>query len=154
MKRLLNDPRWLGAVTTLMLVGISWLAARDFVPAWLWFEVRSVHVADVSPFGDPVMQVDRRIHRRFHGEWHVTVRREIGNTLTTVCNAGGESEYVPGAVLPETITLSWWMRARPEDCRLIRPGLYRVDTRWRISAGPFGVKEVAVTSNTFRVLDR
>lgn len=134
---------------------IAWVAGvqlyhwiEDMTPAAAWFEVRSITVSD-SQAGNPIiMDVDRAIHHPFRAKWVVSVRRMTERGLEKVCSVSGENDYKVESVLPEPLTLNWWIDGAP--CALT-PGHYRLDTAWVLDVTGYPPKAVSAQSNIFLV---
>lgn len=126
------------------------LAPLFLVPASLWLKVSAVRVSDTT-VGEqpPAMYVDRVIYRKFSADWIVTVRRRgPSGGFSVFCEVHGKSNYLPGADLPDRLTLDWWLNSR--TCRMTA-GEYLVHTTWRLNLlGPLS-REISVTSNVFTV---
>lgn len=137
---------WTGLLVAAWVV----LSLPSILPAALWLEVRSVEVADTRVGLDPDMVVDRTVRQPFLGSWNVDVERKVGSgRYVLVCTARGQNSYAPDNDLPTPLRLTWW--TYPTDCTPTQPGIYRVETRWRIRlpGGPY--KELLVYSNDFTV---
>ena len=129
-----------------VLLVLGFLAALAWTqwPAWWWFEVAKVQVANARYTMEIPMEVDRVIRRPFQGAWLVTVRRWTDKGWEAHCNAAGTSNYRPDAQLPEKLTLLWWTDG---VCNTMPVGKYVVDTSWRINSAQI----VRNSSNIFEV---
>ena len=118
------------------------------------FDVREVHVEDVTVGEVPAMRVDRTISRDFIGRWQVTIRKVENDGLANVCEAEGAwRTYVQGAKLPDDLDLEWWTEGKcAPPVHEYDPGQYFVSTTWTVSIGG-GDAVVASTSNVFEVTE-
>lgn len=154
MRRLLGIQSPVGAVSdaawwrVIMLAWAAVLVAPQIVglvPASWWFTVTSVRVDDAVVGADPVMHVEREIHRPFTAAWSAEVEQLLrSGGFVLVCRGAGESNYAVDNRLPDPLTLTWWVSPK---CRL-GPGQYRIATKWRLETG----QTVNATSNTFEVM--
>lgn len=133
------------------LVAAAWLLWLGVVHLWpgsWWFDVRRVVVFDAPAGVEILMEVDRVIHRDFVADWSAIVRRWTDGGWTVECVGRGKSNYVPGAALPDPLTLAWWTDGA---CPTLPPGRYFVSTIWTIRGGGLPDKVVQVASNVFAV---
>jgi hypothetical protein len=130
----------------MLLISFSYLPA--FMPTWMWFEVREVHIDDIVVGETIHLEVLRTIRRPFRGTYTASVQKFEGDGWASYCAGTATALYDTDAVLPDAITLDWW--TYPAQCQPEEAGLYRVKTQWLINAG-LTVKEVRATSNTFEI---
>ena len=136
---------WGPTIGALLIVLGAWGAMHWPASWWLRNAVTFVHDAQV---GAPVfMDVEREIRRPFLAEWTVIVRKLENNGWSVACTAHGKGNYLPGAALPDPLTLEWWTDGQ---CSHPPPGRLYLTTIWRID-GPAGKRPVVVTSNVFEV---
>ena len=84
------------AVVTALFLAVIYLW-----PAWWWFEVNKVQVANAQFTQDIPMEVERVIKRPFQGAWLVTVRRWTNKGWEAHCYASGMNNYRQDAKLPD-----------------------------------------------------
>lgn len=143
---------WTMALSMFAAVLLWWILAVLPTSTW-WFEAHSLAIPD-SVYGEEIiLDVERDIHRQVSGEWTVVVRRLRDGGWSQYCVARGTSDYVPGARLPEPLTLDWWTEGR---CSRLSPGTYIVTTSWVFEPRftPTDRASPPLTSNPFRVLPR
>lgn len=140
------DSMWMFAAMAIWLVVL--LIIHSWPASW-WLEVRDVRVSDAGVNEPVVMAVDRSVNRSFTATWTVVVRRWEFEGWSVACQTTSQSNYEPGAVLPERLTLSWWTSGA---CADLKPGRYSMTTIWRIDPPPFlPTKMITVKSNIFEI---
>lgn len=136
------------------LIAVLWLLAyitAHLWPASYWLEVRSVRVSDATTSTQPLLYVDRTIHRPFQGTWNVTIKRLDLHQEIVACAENARVFYEPKHRLPPVITLGWWTNG---TCTALPPGFYVVDTIWEIRENVLMPdKSVRTTSNVFEIRD-
>lgn len=130
-----------------MLSMVSLIEYRYRAHSDKWLVVRSVNVPDVVAGIEPTLLVERTIVAPFWGDWVATIRRFDDRGPVIVCSGSGRSNYAVDAQLPSPLPLGWWMG---RECPLA-PGVYRLDTTWKISPPGYPAKIVHRSSNIFQV---
>lgn len=144
LRRAINALAIFGAAS----VPLYW-APKVVPPASWWFEVHEVHVEDARA-GEPVeVRYTRTIHRRFRGEWLVSVKVVSADGVQEACQGEGKTIYTPDAVLPVPLTLEWFTAG---GCADLPAGSYVANAQWNLMLPwPFGSRQVERTSNVFVV---
>lgn len=136
------------ALTVLWAGVLLWAGAVAALPTSLWLDVRSVEVDNTQHGHKPILKVERYISQNFNGRYTVDVEQmsEEGS-FHVVCTASGRTNYRTDASFPDPLDLDWW--TYPVKCDLA-PGVYRIDTSWEITVGPFMPnKYTSMMSNVF-----
>lgn len=141
---MMSDKRW--SQVLILLWGL-FLVSWAFPASW-WFEVPRLRVMDGVAGAPIVMEVDRKIHRPFSGEWSVLVRKKRGEHWVVACPSYGMGNYRPDAELPEPLTLNWWTDGA---CPTLVAGTYLMTTSWSIYPTYLPKKWVQITSNEFTI---
>jgi hypothetical protein len=111
-------------------------------------DVKTMIVNNTRTGASPILVVERHINQEFVAEWTVTIR-EVGEAgLSVVCVGRGRSHMSPKTLLPNPISLDWWIGHN--TCKLT-PGQYRLDTSWEIIGETNRV--IRTNSNIFQVYD-
>lgn len=122
---------WLGTA-----VAVFW--ALQFVgtviPVSIWMDVRRVEVVEPVYEGETIrLIIDRTINRDFDGEFSVTVRNSSTNVV--VCTGFGNLRYRTTAMLPDPVTLQWWVNSG-QPCGNLPVGSYEMVTEWVVKWSP------------------
>ncbi|MEM7303345.1 MAG: hypothetical protein AAF468_19875 [Pseudomonadota bacterium] len=138
----------------ILLLGWLWLLSQTLPIQHYWFEVDSVFVLGAPIGSQPVLIVDRTVHRPFEATWTAEVQRYTADGWETVPFAYNSATnlYSPGEALPkgDRLNLAWWIN-KPV---FLPAGIYRIETRWTLNLGFFGSRVVSNMSNAFRVYVR
>jgi hypothetical protein len=130
-----------------------WLTSpqfEDFLAA-RWLEVENV-VVTPRPQGQPIVTMDRKIHRPFTATWVTTIRRQEGVGFVPVCRHSGQNDYLPDTVLPQVPDLNWFLGVPPQEpCGRVTAGRYKVSFVWIIQAGSSRQHTVRAESNLFTI---
>ena len=120
------------------------------LPTTLWYELRSVHVADAIAGGDPAVDIDRTIRRSVYGDWYLSVWQVNAAAPPTLhCSARGANNYRAGALRPRGRGLvAYWMDGAV--CPLAE-GRYFATISFRFYPPYFGTKTAEIDSNVFTV---
>jgi hypothetical protein len=117
---------------TLMAAVVAFLF---LTPAGFWFRVDRMDVLDAATAGQITIDYDRTIRRDFHGEWRATIRRQRDNGWEVVCSTDWTpNDYQIDAVLPEPVTLEWFLWTDPQ-CYQLGPGAYEASVTWVVNPG-------------------
>lgn len=120
------------------------------VPPEAFMTVESIEVRDTPEGEDPLVWVDRQVHRTFFAEWDVWVLDAASGELVENCDGHGRNDYHPTNVMPRPLNLfAWWM-LRSEPCNL-DVGSYFVRTIWHLRAEDGFTRMVRADSNVFRI---
>ena len=124
-----------------------WLA-----PASLWFDVRSLQVAQESPGAVPTVSIDRNIRWSFAGAYTVDVR-DFG-TGNIACGGGGSHQYLGGLTGIRAFNLVDFA-GEDASCAALPPDTYTVEACWTVLYPLWGglpPKTVCIRSNPFEVV--
>ena len=150
-------PAW-GVGGMLALLAVFFVAPAIVplvVPMSRYYELKSVTVEDATVGTPSRMIVDRTIHRDFRGHFEIEIMRAVGSEFAVMWECGPHASdwrwYRDEAVLPDDLTLDWWLGIPPNrECRLA-PGTYKIMTTI-YARGPLGaVLSTTTESNVFRV---
>lgn len=147
-----GERRWWMLIATAWVLLLMASSMRSVLPASYWYDAGDVFVFDTIEGVDATIAFDREIRRAFKGEYIVTIRRITERGPVQHCTIKGESVYSTDAVMPDPITMSWWLFPERERCDF-PPGRYRMTTLWRIFVGD-DVKQVKRASNIFTVAEK
>lgn len=137
---------WPGIFAALLVV--AFLGVLQFWPASYWLDVRAVRVDSGPDSAKLGIVVVREVKREFSATWTVTIRQWDGGWVV-VCNAHGDSTFIPQAKFPKNLNLQWWTAGQ---CLPLATGKYQIKTVWKIDGlGLVPDKQVSVDSNVFEV---
>lgn len=144
--------KWINFIPWIIILVVGYGAIANFtrsiVPNSHFMEITMKIVNDTRTGVSPILVVERFINQEFVAEWTVTVR-EVGDAgLSVVCVGRGRAHYSPKTLLPNPVSLDWWIGHN--KCQL-RPGRYRIDTSWEIIGETNRV--LRSNSNIFQVYD-
>lgn len=151
-------PAWgVGGALAILAVFVGGpLVVPLFMPMGLFYEMRSVTIADTTAGVSPRVIVDRTIHRDFRGRYEVEIMRAEGAEFSVWWECGSHVSdwrwYREDAVLPPNMDLDWWMGIPPNRECVLPPGTYKVRTTL-YALGPFRAElSTTVGSNVFKVM--
>ena len=127
---------------------------RNNIPVMAFFEVYEVFVPDHIVGSNPTLIYNRDIKQPFYGRFTIEVQELTYNssnhfTLKTVCTATGAHTYTPTTFVgPREVTWNWFME---DQCDIIQPGTYRLNTTWSVIPEEFSPKTAVNVSNAFTV---
>lgn len=129
---------------------------KENAPASNWLTVENITIPAFHEDEDPVIIVDRTIHKGFYGVWAVDFEEVTNAGVIYTCGFQGRADYSTNAVLPNPLHLSWWVYEKNNSlstCMEKAPaGTYRLCTTWRIYPEGYPEKRVKACSNIFEVL--
>ena len=144
--------KWINFIPWIIILVVGYGAIANFtrsiVPNSHFMEIKTMIVNDTRTGVSPILVVERFIKQEFVAEWTVTVREVSDAGLSVVCVGRGRSHYSPKTLLPNPISLDWWIGHN--TCNLT-PGRYRLDTSWEIIGETNRV--IRSNSNIFQVYD-
>jgi hypothetical protein len=151
---------WRQAAAGFLLAAFAYVAIAPavvplVVPVSYYYTLDGLHVENAAFGKSPEMVVARQIKREFRGWYDIEIERVNGSAyeLFAGCGSYGMQEftYRPGRVLPNPLTLDWWMGIPPNrECQL-PPGDYRIITEVHVRSFFDAVLTERVVSNTFTV---
>lgn len=145
--------KWINFIPWIIILVVGYGAIANFtrsiVPNSHFMEIKTMIVNDTRTGVSPILVVERSIKQEFVAEWTVTVREVSDAGLSVVCVGRGRSHISPKTLLPNPISLDWWIGHN--TCNLT-PGRYRMDTSWEIIGETNRV--IRSNSNIFQVYDR
>jgi hypothetical protein len=151
---------WRQAFAGFLLAALVYIAIAPavvplVVPTSYYYTLDSLHVENAAFGKSPEMVVARQIKRQFRGWYDIEIERVNGGEyeLFAGCGSYGMQEftYRPGRVLPNPLTLDWWMGIPPNrECDL-PPGDYRIITEVHVRSFFDAVLTERVASNTFTI---
>ena len=142
----MNGRNW----ALLIVVGWLWLLIQSsfYGDPDDWFIVSQIHVDDIAPGTEPIIQYERTIKQEFRGTWTVELNEVTPGGFMVACSGSGSNNYKPTDRKPIDATLSYFIG---KICPIEAGKVYSINAIWTIR--PHGVPpmEVARTSNEFRV---
>ena len=114
-----------------------------------WFVVSAIHVDDIAPGTEPIIQYERTIKQEFRGTWTVELNEVTPGGLMVACSGRGSNNYKPTDRKPINATLSYFIG---KICPIEIGKSYSIDAIWTIRPVGIPPMEISRTSNTFRVI--
>ena len=131
------------------LLYLLWRSLVFIIPDSHYMDIRLI-VARDAKVGEPVLlEVVRYINANYHAQWHVSVRQELGNSVSTVvCSSDAHQVYKVGPKLPAVRTLDFWTRGR---CSTLPEGEYTITTTVEVDGGWLPDRTISYTTPLFKV---
>ena len=148
----------------IFIAGTLFLVLVAVTPSWMeifrkgtnpveFFEVKQVYVPDFEYGKDPEIVYDRSIKQNFTGTWNAELQLIDGSSYRSVCRGHNESNYSPNKMLPDPVTLSYYLDKEnlKLQCPDIVPGKYRLETVWVIHVVGYPEMSITYVSNVFEI---
>lgn len=108
--------------TWLILFGAFLFFVPSALMSSLWVNLESVHITNpMKDDGVIELTVDREVHRKFKGNYVVTIRKVVDDKEIEICEGMplAPVTYDPLIDLPEPVSLTWWLgsQAHMDICR-------------------------------------
>ena len=108
--------------TWIILLAALFFFLPSMLMSYFWVHLESVHISNpVKDDGVIELTVDRQVHRRFKGNYAVTILKINGSNKVEVCQGMplAPVTYDPFVDLPEPVSLTWWLgsEAHMDICR-------------------------------------
>ena len=152
------------AIQQMTLKSIMWIfvlplfliayTAAWLTPATWWYEPGQIVIADAHVGEDPVVSINRTIHRSFDGRYTVSIWKDPPDGHMT-CGGSDYLRYRGGLFEPHESPLTKW--ADDEWCGRLPAGKYYAEVCWTVLRPFFGIipdKTVCTTSNMFSITNR
>lgn len=134
---------------TLFILWLSSLATLELIPTSIWFDVKSLHVADAPVGISPSIALVREINKDFTAEWQVTIHDVTSGTPRGKCVIPYKQKYFKNSTLAPDINLAWLTLG---NCTHLIPGKYIATVQYDVITPWFMPnKHDEVTSNVFTI---
>lgn len=139
---------WFILPISIVLYTAAWLTP----PSW-WYQPLGIRIDDTTVGNDPVVSINRAIHRDFDGQYSVSVWRDPSDGHVA-CAGSDTLHYRGGLYKPHQAPLTQW--ADDPWCARLPPGHYYAEACWTILRPFWGIIPAKTTcrmSNIFEVTE-
>lgn len=142
---------WTATAVLSLAVGALLMARAWFPVEAIYLDARALYVPQIVAGSEPVVVLDRVIHRQFDGRWDSRVHSIAPSGAVAECERSGAGPYLVSSTLPEPLTIRWLIGDACADYLSATPGFYTASISWEVMVPVIGPVSVNLTSNVFEV---